>query len=384
MSNQGANTIVLNATGNQLDGTIANALYIAPIRNVNTLTNGFVQYNTGTNEVVYNSATGVNQGDYLYFNGTSWVVGNTRISLGQSAGTTSQGTNAVAVGYAAGSNSQGASAVAIGYLAGQSGQVANSIALNASGVALNPALAGLYVAPIRNNSMWSTNTLMYNNITGEIIYNSTSVSGTSNIVIGQNAGASNQGANATAVGNNAGAINQGANAVAMGNSAGESNQGAGATAVGAFAGQYGQGAGATAFGLNAGNSNQGANAVAMGNNAGANNQGAGAAALGANAGQYGQGAGALAFGSNAGNSNQGASAVAIGNNAGVTNQGNNSIIINATGSALNQTTANTFTVKPVRAVTSVTFAAPTAGSIPAGFSPVYYNPTTGELIVITP
>jgi hypothetical protein len=32
----------------------------------------------------------------------------------------------------------------------------------------------------------------------------------------------------------------------------------------------------------------------------------------------------------------------------------------------------------------VTFAAPTAGSIPAGFSPVYYNPTTGELIVITP
>jgi len=31
----------------------------------------------------------------------------------------------------------------------------------------------------------------------------------------------------------------------------------------------------------------------------------------------------------------------------------------------------------------VTFAAPTAGSIPAGFSPMYYNPTTGEIIVIT-
>jgi fructose-1-phosphate kinase PfkB-like protein len=76
--------------------------------------------------------------------------------------------------------------------------------------------------------------------------------------------------------------------------------------------------------------------------------------------------------------------VAIGFSAGRTSQGNNSIILNATGANLNQTTANTFTVKPVRAVTSVTFAAPTSGSIPAGFSPMYYNPTTGEIIVVTP
>jgi hypothetical protein len=40
--------------------------------------------------------------------------------------------------------------------------------------------------------------------------------------------------------------------------------------------------------------------------------------------------------------------VAIGRNAGFTNQGNNSIIINATTGTLNQTTANTFTVAPVR------------------------------------
>jgi hypothetical protein len=92
----------------------------------------------------------------------------------------------------------------------------------------------------------------------------------------------------------------------------------------------------------------------------------------------------VAVGWLAGTTAQGANAVAIGVSAGRTSQANNSIIINATGANLNQTTANTFTVKPVRAVTSVTFAAPTAGSIPAGFSPVYYNPTTGELIVITP
>jgi hypothetical protein len=92
----------------------------------------------------------------------------------------------------------------------------------------------------------------------------------------------------------------------------------------------------------------------------------------------------VALGYNAGLTSQGQSAVAIGYNAGITSQATNSIILNATGANLNQTTANTFTVKPVRAVTSVTFAAPTAGSIPAGFSPMYYNPTTGEIIVVTP
>ena len=85
----------------------------------------------------------------------------------------------------------------------------------------------------------------------------------------------------------------------------------------------------------------------------------------------------------AGGYQQGAYAVAVGFQAGLTSQANNSIILNATGANLNQTTANTFTVKPVRAEAGVTFAAPTAGSIPAGFSPMYYNPTTGEIIVIT-
>jgi hypothetical protein len=102
------------------------------------------------------------------------------------------------------------------------------------------------------------------------------------------------------------------------------------------------------------------------------------------AGITSQGNSSIAIGAFAGNSNQGTYAIAIGSNAGDVSQANNSIILNASGGPLNQTTANTFTVKPVRAVTSVTFAAPTAGSIPAGFSPMYYNPTTGELIVITP
>jgi hypothetical protein len=63
--------------------------------------------------------------------------------------------------------------------------------------------------------------------------------------------------------------------------------------------------------------------------------------------------------------------VAIGQSAGRTSQGNNSIIINATGANLDQTTANTFTVKPVRGDSS-------ANLIGGGFKAVYYNPTTGE------
>jgi hypothetical protein len=83
----------------------------------------------------------------------------------------------------------------------------------------------------------------------------------------------------------------------------------------------------------------------------------------------------VAVGYLAGSSGQGTAAVAIGYYAGELNQGNNSIIINATDTSLQQTTANTFTVKPVRAV---------SGSAPVGFSPMYYNPTTGEIIVVTP
>ena len=61
-----------------------------------------------------------------------------------------------------------------------------------------------------------------------------------------------------------------------------------------------------------------------------------------------QGANAVAIGQSAGSTNQGTGAVAIGARAGLTNQGNNSIILNATGANLDQTTANTFTVAPIR------------------------------------
>ena len=154
-------------------------------------------------------------------------------------------------------------------------------------------------------------------------------------------------------------------------------------ALGTNAGITSQGSVAVAIGSNAGNTSQGDNTVAIGTNAGRTSQGTSATAVGSGAGSTTQGIYSVAIGGAAGETGQGQYSVAVGTLAGRTSLANNSIILNATGANLNQTTANTFTVKPVRAVASVTFAAPTSGSIPAGFSPMYYNPTTGEIIVIT-
>ena len=84
------------------------------------------------------------------------------------------------------------------------------------------------------------------------------------------------------------------------------------------------------------------------------------------------GTGAIAIGTLAGNTNQGANAVAIGRYAGRNNQAAKSIVINATDANLENTTADTFVVKPVRGEAGAT--------LPAGFKQVAYNPTTGEFI----
>ena len=70
--------------------------------------------------------------------------------------------------------------------------------------------------------------------TNNIILNS------NNIIIGRNAGLTNQGTNAIAIGFNAGNSRQGPNAVAIGTNAGYTNQGSGAIAIGFQAGQTNQ------------------------------------------------------------------------------------------------------------------------------------------------
>jgi len=123
------------------------------------------------------------------------------------------------------------------------------------------------------------------------------------------------------------------------------------------------------IGNNAGSNTQGQYGIAIGDTAGSNTQGINAVAVGLQAGQAAQGAEAVAIGGVAGTTNQGKAAVAIGAGAGNENQGNNSIILNATGNFLNQTTANTFTVKPIRNAT--------AGNV------LYYDQSSGEITFST-
>jgi hypothetical protein len=93
-------------------------------------------------------------------------------------------------------------------------------------------------------------------------------------------------------------------------------------------------------------------AVAFGQGAGLNSQSTMAIAIGTDAGYYTQGAAAVAIGESAGENYQGVNAIAIGKKAGYNNQAANSIILNATGNPLEQTTANTFTVAPIRNISA--------------------------------
>jgi len=133
-----------------------------------------------------------NFGDYIFYNGTDWVVGDTKISLGGFAGQTNQGNNATALGYFAGTTNQGAGSVAIGHNAGNSDQAPNTIILNATGVAVNGVSGqtySCYVDPIRDYGKADTFSPMgYNPITKEVGYTAprcgihTCVVGTSQII----------------------------------------------------------------------------------------------------------------------------------------------------------------------------------------------------------
>jgi hypothetical protein len=204
-SGQPASTIVLNASGGSLNPATANAFYVNPVRSDNAQTLALA-YNAATKEIVTSTAAsgttlpnGTNPSDYIYWNGSSWVVGDSTVRIGGNAGQTSQGIStvaigsyagatsqknysvavgnyagystqglqAVAVGSGAGQTNQGNYAVAVGNNAGNSGQVANSIAINAQSGALNPANSGFYVDPVRvDNSQ--TLPLSYNATTREI------------------------------------------------------------------------------------------------------------------------------------------------------------------------------------------------------------------------
>jgi hypothetical protein len=157
---------------------------------------------------------------------------------------------------------------------------------------------------------------------------------------------------AVAFGSQAGLTSQSSGAVAVGNAAGQTTQGAYSVAIGTTAGLISQGQNAVAIGVSAGETSQSVDAVAIGNAAGLSLQGANTVAIGVSAGNTGQGAGAVAIGYYAGGGEQGVNSVAIGYAAGYNGQAANSIVLNATGSVLNQSIPNTFKVAPIRNISA--------------------------------
>ena len=137
--------------------------------------------------------------------------------------------------------------------------------------------------------------------------------------------------------------------IALGDSAGATNQAYGGIAIGNLTGTVDQGSQATAVGVSAGRERQGSQATALGRYAGQNDQGVSAVAIGHSAGRE----------------TQGTVAIAIGKLAGETNQAANSIVINATGSAVENTTASSTVIQPVRNQASANV--------------MMYNPANGEL-----
>ena len=129
------------------------------------------------------------------------------------------------------------------------------------------------------------------------------------------------------------------------------------------------GVSSVAIGYETGKVNQGVCAVAFGSNAGDYYQGDNAIAIGEDAGEQRQGVCAIAIGYQAGYTRQEICSIAIGGyGAGRTAQLNNSIILNSSGSILDNTIADTFTVKSI-AKQSITTEDPT----------LMYNNVSGEI-----
>ena len=94
--------------------------------------------------------------------------------------------------------------------------------------------------------------------------------------------------------------------------------------------------------------------IALGNQAGETTQGVNSVAIGRLAGYNDQGVNAIAIGDQAGRITQGDYAIAIGNAAGISTQAANSIAINATSATLENQTADSFVLKPIRNIVGTT------------------------------
>jgi hypothetical protein len=233
-------------------------------------------------------------------------------------------------------NGSGLSAIAGGNI---TGQVANALIAGTVYTAAQPNITSV------------------GNLTDLILNNTT-------IRLGTNSFANS---NAVAIGSNANAIIRG---VAIGNSSRAGSEG---TAIGYLANASQE---SIAIGAQASSSNNaislgdgaaaGSNAIAIGVFASSSNR---SVVLGAYSDDNSVSGPCIIIGSNStGNSSN---TISIGSNSSANAQ--NTIIINATGSLITSNTANSLFIKPIRTVNSI-----------AGLNALYYNSTTGEIVVYVP
>ncbi len=378
-TNQPTRTIILNATGSEVDGVRnqTDSFYVAPIRNDVTATNNTLYYNPSTYELTYGPASvsqltngpatlsfTTNSGLLVTsgFNIIGYTTGAPRlnpaeasIAVGFYAGNTDQDLSAIAIGHGAGQTSQGAGAIAIGKYAGSNYQTTGSIIINANagGRSVDAPLEGLYIAPIRNDATATNNTLYYNTTTFELTYGPAAAG---SVVQSDTAPAT---ANTTTLWYD---TVGGRQYIYYDNSWVDTNPSIAYTLPTASTSSIGgvqigtgisidnsgtisvipvttvtwatlvdvnnaNGPDKIALGTNAGATSQSSSAVAIGNGAGNLTQGVGSVAIGNSAGQTTQGNYAVSIGLEAGGSGQHDSSVAVGQYAGQTTQGESAVAI---------------------------------------------------------
>jgi len=288
------------------------------------------------------------------------------IALGFQAGQSDQSSNCIAIGKTAGRNEQGQRSIAIGLQAGQGQQGKYAIAIGDKAGDISQNDYGIALGKDAGYKNQDTNSIAIGTMAGKTdqSYNSVAIGylagetnqAYSSIAIGDEAGKNQQGHTSIAMGWQAGMTGQTLNSLAIGLRAGYSNQGKSGThgdpgqaiAIGFNAGQHNQQRRTIAMGLNAGTHNQGFSSIAIGHEAAMTSQENNCIALGLRAGKTDQSNNCIAVGFDAGHTNQDEYSVAMGYAAGYANQHANTIILNAQGSALNSTSANSVYIKPVR------------------------------------
>lgn len=384
VSGIGSNNILLNASGEILNSVTSNSFYVNPIRS--NVTPYVLFYNTTTKEVSFELGTntslipnGINWGDYLFWNGTQWVLGRLNITLGEFAGETNQQTLAVALGYQAGQISQGTNSISIGFQAGRSNQNENAISIGAQSGSLSQNINAISIGYQSGQYSQGPNGLSIGYQSGQFSQGGNGLSlgfqsgqnyqGQSSVSIGNLAGQNSQGIFGVAIGIQSGQFSQGTSSVSIGNlagqnyqssnsisiglSAGQNTQGQSSVSIGNSAGQLTQGDYSVAIGHQAGRFTQGTSSVAIGYTSGCNSQGSASVAIGWNSGYTSQGSSCVAVGYGSGQVNQGQNSVAIGKFSGQTSQPANSIVLNASGNALTGI-GNGTCINPVRTISGST------------------------------